>query len=175
MFSKKVFNKQYGQIFIIFNLITFIGFLLFIYAVFLANGPIVDGGLLGILLGLVTILGFPGFPISLCFYFGEMKKYNCSNLSIENEKIYYMVRTYSGNTILGPTIEEKYYDVLKVEDYKITNRWLKIKGEIIQETIYNSKSTSKKQIDKIKIARAFTNDEEITKFLKKISKFKEEN
>lgn len=165
MFSKKVYNKQNGQIFIILNIITFIGFLLFIYTVFIATEPINVGDGLANVLSAFCILGFLGFPTALVAYSKDRQKYAQSSLVVENNKIYYMLSTYTGNTIIGPTTEEKYFDILKVNDYKITKRWIKIYGEIEQEIVYNDNPSSKKLVKSVKIARAFTNDKEVINLL----------
>lgn len=165
MFSKKIFNKHYGQIFIISNLITFIGFLLFIYVVFFAKEPMNVGDVLGFILGGFCILGFLGFPTSLVAYSKTKQKLERNKLEIENNKIYYMKIIVDTNSIIKTNEIEEYYDILRVDKFKIANRYIILYGDIIKEIKKNGKTT--KTIDKcIKIERAFNTDQLIINYLK---------
>ena len=137
MFSKEVFKKQNGKVFIIFSIITFICFLYFLYIMFFAK-PMDYGNIIGGFLGGICIFGgFLGFPISLCAYAGQEKMYLKSTLYLKNNKIYYSKQTAMHYTVLGKVDEKHLYEINEIESYKITNRLIILYGNFRYKEIYN--------------------------------------
>ena len=60
--------------------------------------------------------------------------------------------------------------MLDIKNYEISKRWIKIYGHIEEETVYNKKKSDKKNIEYVKIARAFDTDNDIIKYLHNINK-----
>lgn len=169
-FSINVYNKQNGQIFIIFLGITFICFLFFLYTMY-TDIKMEYIMIVSELLGFTAMFGFIGFIFAICLYVGQLKAYSNSELTLEDNQINYIKQTFSGITLLGYATEYQIYTVNKINDFKISKRWIKIYGEIEKQEVYRGrKYNDKKIVDSVKIARAFNTDKEIIDFLNKPNK-----
>ena len=122
---------------------------------------------LSMFLGCLCMVGFVGFPFSLCLYAGMKKLYVNSKLNINEDKIYYIQQTEALWTIFGRSTEYKIYNVLDVKNYEVSRRWIKVYGKIEEEVVYNKNKSDKKDIEYVKIARAFDTDKKIIEFLEK--------
>lgn len=173
MFSKEVYRKQNGSLFVILSTITAIMFLLLIIVIFMPGQITYPkfleqyAEILSMILGCLCIVGFVGLPLSLCLYKGMKNLYVNSKLNIEDNKIYYIQQTEAVWTIFGRSTEYKTYNILDIKNFKVSKRWIKIYGTIEKETIYNKSKSGKKNVDCVKIARAFDTDKKIIEFLNK--------
>lgn len=173
MFSKDVYKKQNGFLFVVLSWVMFFLFLMLIviiimpgqitYPSFLEN----YADFLSMFLGCLCMVGFVGFPLSLCLYAGMKKLYVNSKLNINEDKIYYIQQTEALWTIFGRSTEYKIYNVLDAKKYEVSRRWIKVYGKIEEEVVYNKNKSDKKDIEYVKIARAFDTDKKIIEFLEK--------
>ena len=172
MYSKEVYKKHNGKIFVISSIITFVCFLYFVYITFFAEpmkcNDVVENfcDIVGLLLGCVVIIGFLGFPISLGFYASQEKMYMKSRLLLKDNKIYYSKQAIMHYTLLGKVDEKHVYEISEFENYKITNRWIILYGKFRYTQIYQGNNHGKPITQKVKIARAFETDDEIINFIK---------
>ncbi|MBQ9072266.1 MAG: hypothetical protein IJY25_03845 [Bacilli bacterium] len=173
MFSKEVYKKQNGSLFVILSLITSLLFLLLI-VIIVMPGQITYptflekfADFLSMFIGCLCVVGFVGFPLSLCLYKGMKNLYVNSKLGIDDNKVYYIQQTEAVWTIFGRSTEYKTYNVIDIKSFNISKRWIKIYGNIEKETIYNKRKSGKENVEVVKIARAFDTDEKIINFLNK--------
>lgn len=171
MFSKEIYKKHNGKIFIILSGITFVFFLIIIWAIFSPN-PIEYpkflekyAEVLSMTIGFLAMIGFVGFPLSLCLYKGMKNLYVKSTLDIKDKKIIYDKQSSFEWSAVGLIDEKHIFSVDKIESFKITNRWIKINGDIEKTVINKKRHLSTKTVNSVKIARAFDTDEKILKFL----------
>lgn len=171
MFSKEVYKRHNGRIFLILAGITFIFFLIVIWAIFSSN-PIEYpkfleqyAEILSMTIGFLAMIGFVGFPLSLCLYKGMKNLYVKSNLNIKDKKIIYDKQAAFEWSAVGLIDEKHIFSVEKVDSFKITNRWIKIEGNIEKTVINKNRHLSTKNVNSVKIARAYETDEKIIKFL----------
>lgn len=177
MFSKDIYKKQNGFLFVILSWVMFLFLLFMVISMIFSNGPITYPGFLenyadflSMFMGWLFMISFVGFPLSLCLYKGMKNLYVNSKLNINEDKIYYIQQTEALWTIFGRSTEYKIYNVLDIKNYEISKRWIKIYGHIEEETVYNKKKSDKKNIEYVKIARAFDTDNDIIKYLHNINK-----
>lgn len=176
MFSKDIYKKQNGFLFVVLSWIMFFLFLMLVVTIFMPGQITYPSFLekyadfLSMFIGCLCMVGFIGFPLSLCLYKGMKNLYVNSKLNINEDKIYYIQQTEVLWTILGRSTEYKIYNVLDIKNYEISRRWIKIYGHIEEETVYNKKKSDKKNIEYVKIARAFDTDNDIIKYLHNINK-----
>ena len=173
MFSKEVYKKHNGKIFLILAGITFVFFLIIIWAIFSPN-PIEYpkfleqyAEILSMTLGFLAMIGFVGFPLSLCLYKGMKNLYVKSTLYIKDKKIVYDKQAEFEWSAVGQIDEKHIFSVNKIDKYEITNRWIKIEGNIEKTVINKKRHLNTKNINSVKIARAFDTDEKIINFLNK--------
>lgn len=173
MFSKEIYKKQNGSLFVILSTITFLLFLLLIIIILMSGQISYPDFLekyddfLSMLIGCLCMVGFVGFPLSLCLYKGMKNLYVNSKLNIDDNKIYYIQQTEAVWTIFGRSTEYKTYNILDIKNFEVSKRWIKVYGTIEKETIYNKRKSGKKNVDYVKIARAFDTDKKIIEFLNK--------
>lgn len=174
MFSKEVYKKQNGFLFVILSWIMFFLFLILVVIIFMPGQITYPNFLekyadfLSMLLGCLCMVGFVGFPLSLCLYKGMKNLYVNSRLNLKDDKIYYIQQTEAVWTIFGRSTEYKKYNILDIKKFEISKRWIKIYGQIEKEVVYNKRKLDKENIEYVKIARAFDTDRQIIDFLRKI-------
>lgn len=173
MFSKEIYKKQNGSLFVILTTFTSIFFILLIIIILIPGQLTYPKFLekyadfLSIFIGWLSVIGFVGFPLFLCLYVGMKNLYVNSKLNICNNKIYYIQQTENVWTIFGRSTEYKTYNILDINNFKISKRWIIIYGTIEKETIYNKRKFEKENVNYVKIARAFDTDKKVIEFLKK--------
>lgn len=173
MFSKDVYKKQNGFLFVVLSWIMFFLFLMLLIIIFMPGQITYPSFLekyadfLSMFLGWLCIIGFVGFPLVLCLYKGMKNLYVNSRLNIDDNKIYYIQQTENLWTIFGKSEEYKTYNILDIKKFKISKRWIKIYGQIEREITYNKKKSYKEIITYVKIARAFDTDKKVIEFLTK--------
>jgi len=173
MFSKEVYKKQNGSLFVILSTITSLLFILLIIIILMPGQITYPNFLekyadfLSMFIGWLCVIGFVGFPLSLCLYKGMKNLYVNSKLDIDDNKIYYIQQTEAVWTIFGRSTEYKTYNILDIKNFEVSKRWIKVYGTIEKETIYNKRKSGKENVDYVKIARAFDTDKKIIEFLSK--------
>lgn len=175
MFSKDIYKKQNGFLFIVLSWAMFFYLLIIVFLLIFSKDPITYPSFLenyedflSILIGCLFMICFVGFPFSLSLYKGMKNLYVNSKLNINENKIYYIQQTEALWTIFGRSTEYKIYNVLNIKKYKISKRWIKIYGKIEEEVVYNKSKSNRKNVEYVKIARAFDTDKQVIEFLKNI-------
>lgn len=176
MFSNDVYKKQNGLLFVILFWIMFFYLLFMIVLMIFSKGPITYPGFLehyadflSMLMGWLFIISFVGLPFVSCLYIGMKKLYVNSRLNINDDKIYYIQQTEAFWTIFGRSTQYKIYNILNVKNYEVSRRWIKIYGQIEEEVVHNKNELDKKNIEYVRIARAFDTDNNIIKYLNNIN------
>ena len=100
MFSKDIYKKQNGFLFVILSWVMFLFLLFMVISMIFSNGSITYPGFLenyadflSMFMGWLFMISFVGFPLSLCLYKGMKNLYVNSKLNINEDKIYYIQQT----------------------------------------------------------------------------------
>jgi len=168
MFSNEIYKKKNGYLFVIMSIITSILFLFGIFTVVcgaLGYQLSINNDYLPMLFGWLCIIGIIGFPFSLALYRGMKNLYVKSTLKLEDDKIIYDKQASYEWTAVGHVNEKHVFIIKKIDNFNISNRWIKVYGKIEKTVINNNKQLEKKEVSYVKIARSFETDDEIIKYL----------
>lgn len=163
-YDKTVFKKHYGSLYITLMKYTFAAFMtavLILVVVICLDLQIPF--FMGMGLGLIVFLSiFPCLPIFICQYFIAIKTVQRQTQRIEAGRLIVTFVPENGFAWGAIVTHTQSYSVEKMEEVKVTKRFLEVNGVIHLTDTYNGNVT-KKMVTNVRIPRCFSGENEIIK------------
>ena len=163
-FDKTVFKRHYGSTYISrikYTVVVFLVAVLIVTALILLDIQIPY--LMGLCLGIVIFVSIiPCLPIFGCQYVKAIKTAQRQTQRIENGKLVVTIVPEDGFTWGAIVTHTMSYFVEKLDNIKVTKRFLEVTGDIHLTDTYNGNVTNR-EISYFKIPRCFLGEEAIIK------------